>query len=44
MQIEGQQAISQLDEILKVDGIDLVFIGPYDLSQSIGIPGQIDHS
>ncbi|MGD9567956.1 MAG: HpcH/HpaI aldolase/citrate lyase family protein [Sedimentibacter sp.] len=43
LQIEGQQAISQLDEILKVDGIDLIFIGPYDLSQSIGIPGQIDH-
>lgn len=42
-QIEGQQAISQLDEILKVDGIDLIFIGPYDLSQSIGMPGQIDH-
>lgn len=44
LQIEGQQAISQLDEILKVDGIDLILIGPYDLSQSIGIPGQIDHS
>lgn len=43
LQIEGQQAISQLDEILKVEGIDLIFIGPYDLSQSIGIPGQIDH-
>lgn len=43
LQIEGQQAISKLDEILKVDGIDLIFIGPYDLSQSIGIPGQIDH-
>ena len=42
-QIEGQQAISQLDEILRVDGIDLIFIGPYDLSQSIGMPGQIDH-
>jgi 4-hydroxy-2-oxoheptanedioate aldolase len=43
MQIEGQEAISKLDEILEVDGIDLIFIGPYDLSQSVGIPGQIDH-
>jgi 4-hydroxy-2-oxoheptanedioate aldolase len=43
MQIEGQEAISELDKILKVDGIDLIFIGPYDLSQSIGMPGQIDH-
>lgn len=43
LQIEGQQAISDLESILNVEGIDLIFIGPYDLSQSIGIPGQIDH-
>lgn len=43
LQIEGQQAITQLDNILEVEGIDLIFIGPYDLSQSIGKPGQIDH-
>lgn len=43
LQIEGQQAISKLETILKVEGIDIIFIGPYDLSQSIGIPGQIDH-
>lgn len=41
--LEGQDAINNLEEILKVPGIDVVFIGPYDLSQSMGIPGEVDH-
>lgn len=41
--LEGQEAINNLDEILEVDGIDVLFIGPYDLSQSLGIPGQVDN-
>ena len=40
VQIEGMQAVQRLDEILDVQGPDLVFVGPYDLSQSLGIPGQ----
>lgn len=43
LQIEGQQAIQQLDAILDVEGIDIIFIGPYDLSQSVGVPGQVDN-
>ncbi len=43
LQIEGQQAIEQLDAILNVEGIDIIFIGPYDLSQSVGVPGQIEN-
>jgi 4-hydroxy-2-oxoheptanedioate aldolase len=43
LQLEGSQAIENLDEIIKVKGIDILFIGPYDLSQSLGLPGQIDH-
>jgi 4-hydroxy-2-oxoheptanedioate aldolase len=43
IQLEGKEAISNLDEILSIDGIDILFIGPYDLSQSLGVPGQIDH-
>ena len=43
IQLEGRQAIENLDEILNVEGVDIVFIGPYDLSQSLGIPGQITH-
>lgn len=43
LQIEGQRGIDNLDEIISVKGIDAIFIGPYDLSQSLGVPGQIDH-
>jgi len=41
--IEGVQGINNLDEILSVSGIDVIFLGPYDLSQSLGIPGQVNH-
>lgn len=43
IQLEGQQAVHSLEEILEVPGLDIVFIGPYDLSQSLGLPGQVDH-
>lgn len=43
LQIEGQEGINALPEILEVEGIDVIFIGPYDLSQSLGVVGQIDH-
>ena len=42
MQIEGEDGIRNLDDILSVEGTDLIFIGPYDLSQSMGLPGQIE--
>ena len=41
--IEGVAGVNNLSEILKVDGLDVIFLGPYDLSQSCGVPGQIDH-
>jgi 4-hydroxy-2-oxoheptanedioate aldolase len=43
IQIEGKEALQNLDEILKVKGPDIVFIGPYDLSQSLGVTGEIEH-
>lgn len=43
VQIEHIDAVHNIDEILSVDGIDAVFIGPYDLSASMGITGQFDH-
>ncbi len=43
LQIEGRQALENIDAIISVPGIDIIFIGPYDLSQSLGIPGQVDH-
>lgn len=42
-QVEGGEGIKNLDAILAVDGIDVVFIGPYDLSQSLGLPGEVTH-
>ncbi|NLW56146.1 MAG: aldolase [Firmicutes bacterium] len=41
--LEGVEGINNLDAILAVEGIDVLFIGPYDLSQSLGIPGKVDH-
>lgn len=43
VQIEHIQAVENLDEILSVEHIDGCIIGPYDLSASLGIPGQFDH-
>ena len=43
LQIEGQAGIDNLDDIICVKGIDAIFIGPYDLSQSLGVAGQINH-
>ena len=40
VQIEHEAALPNVDEILKVDGIDVFFIGPSDLSQSMGYPGN----
>jgi 2-dehydro-3-deoxyglucarate aldolase len=41
-QIEHIDAVNCLHEILSLDGIDGTFIGPYDLSGSMGKPGQYD--
>lgn len=41
--IEHKDAVENIEEILSVPGIDGTFIGPYDLSMSLGIPGQLDH-
>lgn len=40
IQIEDEEALPNLDEILKVEGVDVFFIGPSDLSQSMGFPGN----
>lgn len=42
-QIEGSKALNNLDSILDIIGIDIIFIGPYDLSQAMGVPGQVSH-
>ena len=42
LQVEGELGIKNLDKILEIDGYDVLFIGPYDLSQSIGDPGNLE--
>jgi 2-keto-3-deoxy-L-rhamnonate aldolase RhmA len=41
--IEDKEAVDNLEEILTVDGIDLLFIGAADLSTSYGLPHQVTH-
>ncbi len=41
--IEHIDAVANVDEILAVDGVDGFIIGPYDLSASLGRPGDFDH-
>ncbi|TFK23494.1 Phosphoenolpyruvate/pyruvate domain-containing protein [Coprinopsis marcescibilis] len=38
VQIETKEAVNNLESIVQVDGIDALFIGPYDLSISLGFP------
>jgi 2-dehydro-3-deoxyglucarate aldolase/4-hydroxy-2-oxoheptanedioate aldolase len=41
VQAEHIQAVENIEAIVRVPGIDAVFVGPYDLSASMGKPGQI---
>ena len=41
--IESVPAVENLDDILKVEGIDGIFVGPNDLSITLGIPDETDH-
>lgn len=43
LQLEGEEALRNVGEILSVQGVDIIFIGPYDLSQSLGVPGDVDN-
>ena len=43
VQVETRAGLAVLDEILTVEGVDGVFIGPSDLAADMGFPGQLDH-
>jgi 2-dehydro-3-deoxyglucarate aldolase/4-hydroxy-2-oxoheptanedioate aldolase len=43
LQIESVPGVENIDQLLDVEGIDAAFIGPNDLTQSMGIIGQKDH-
>jgi len=40
---ETAAGIQNLDEILTVPEVDVIFIGPYDLSQALGVVGEVNH-
>ncbi|WP_010316252.1 HpcH/HpaI aldolase/citrate lyase family protein [Synechococcus sp. CB0205] len=42
LQVEGVEGVRNIKSILSVPGFDVLFVGPYDLSQSIGKPGEVD--
>jgi 2-keto-3-deoxy-L-rhamnonate aldolase RhmA len=42
IQIESPAAVEQAAEIAAIDGVDVLFVGPTDLSHAMGIPGQFD--
>jgi len=42
VQIESGRAVSNAEEIAAVDGVDVLFVGPRDLSHDLGVPGQVD--
>ena len=43
LQIETKDAVNRADEIAAVEGVDVLFVGPLDLSISLGIVGQWNH-
>lgn len=43
IQVESPQAVEALDDMLALRAVDGVFVGPFDLSVAMGIPGQITH-
>ena len=41
-QCETKEALEQIEDIVQIEGLDGIFIGPYDLSTCLGIPGQFE--
>jgi 2-dehydro-3-deoxyglucarate aldolase/4-hydroxy-2-oxoheptanedioate aldolase len=44
VQIESVGGLAEADAIAAIDGVDVLFVGPADLSHSLGIPGLFDHA
>ena len=43
VQVEHKDAVDNFEEIMDVPGVDGFFVGPYDLSGSLGVPGNFSH-
>ena len=43
IQVESIEAVNNIEKLLSFDEIDAVMVGPYDISGSLGVPGQLSH-
>jgi 4-hydroxy-2-oxoheptanedioate aldolase len=43
VQLEAAEHVREAAAVAATEGVDVVFVGPYDLSQSVGHPGELDH-
>jgi 2-keto-3-deoxy-L-rhamnonate aldolase RhmA len=43
LMIESAEGVDKVAEIAAVDGVDVIQVGPFDLSYELGVPGQFDH-
>lgn len=43
LHIEAEGALGEIDSILATEGVDVAFLGPYDMSQTLGVPGEVTH-
>tara|TARA_B100000212_G_C27379283_1_gene536214 strand:+ start:2390 stop:3154 length:765 start_codon:yes stop_codon:yes gene_type:complete len=41
--VEGQEAIQNIEDILDIRELDVIFVGLFDLSKAMGIPGEVNH-
>ena len=41
--VEGKEGLKNLESIVQVNGIDLIYLGLFDICQSVGLPGQLTH-
>ena len=41
--LESEKSLDMVEEISKIEGGDVIYIGPYDLSQTMGLPGEVEH-
>ena len=43
VQVESIEAVENIESIIDFEEVDAVMIGPYDISGSLGVPGQLEH-
>lgn len=42
LQCESSEGLDQIEAVAQIPHVDVIFLGPYDMSQSLGMPGEID--